>query len=75
MTWALQDAHARLLAAWRAAAAGGKRVPDGVVAALAPLHSYLLAPRLTRLGDHEVTCQLNKKCQTLRQGVDFHMIS
>ena len=66
MTWASQDAHARLLAAWRAAAAGGKRVPEGVVAALAPLHSYLLAPRLTRVGDHEVTYQPSKKVIKLR---------
>ena len=48
-----QAARAGLLGAWRAAVAAGQPVPDAVAAALALVHSYLLAPRLARLGDHE----------------------
>lgn len=48
-----QAARAGLLGAWRAAAAAGQPVPDAVAGALALVHSYLLAPRLARAGDHE----------------------
>ena len=48
-----QAARAGLLGAWRAAVAAGQLVPDAVAGALALVHSYLLAPRLQRAGDHE----------------------
>ncbi|KAK9824992.1 hypothetical protein WJX81_005508 [Elliptochloris bilobata] len=65
-----QAARAGLLSAWQAAVAAGKPVPEAVAGALALVHSYLLAPRLERMGDHEGAARLLARCAR-RAGADF----